>query len=481
MRPDRESAGHSNFYAPAFDVFQCFQKLFLVRIALGQSERGDAAGSDQKSRNPQQTLPKGLDVDPSKFFGEIQMFEPDKQVVGKEDELEVREIGRPIFARNFADGASFLEFSDDQFCGGPTVVEFPNIDRQEAEIGDDDLIGVTLRFEQGQLPRRFFRDRTANDDESSGSLPTGKPENKRSSLQPGTVPTIAKAADSIFDRRHHFGDNGVGDSFSLEKIENSLIEEGRIGPNRYFSDVLGEFRARPFQERNSERSRMGIARQPLGLPCNTRLAFEAKQRRERGSAAFLRIVSDLGFLLIPVHRQHTCIEVENRRCHFRQASSHPIVKTEKPWNTIRPQSGQESAETGGIGIGSKAGQILKHAIVPEQTSHFDSAQPKKNRIDDRKVHFSERIPTVSLRPPQKPSQRHAQPQLLKESLEQNKAPEMCQGLSGKGDANFSTWFGHAILNQLKVSLRSHRHIHKPDPFFPLNFWPYHNKLVSIHA
>ncbi len=374
------------------------------------------------------------------------MLEPNEQVVGKEDELKIRQIGRPIFARDFADGAPFLEFSNHKFCSRSSVVEFPNVDRQETEIGDDDLIGIALGFEQRQLPRWFFRDRPSNDNETSGLLPTGKPEHKRSGFQPGTVTTIPKTADSIFDRWRHFGDNGVGGSFPLEKIEYFLIEECRVGSNRDFSDVLGKFRPSSFQERDGERSWMGISGQPFGFPCNTRLAFETKQRRERGAPPFLRIVSNLGFLLVPVHRQHACIEVENRRLQICQTSFDPIVKTEEPENPMPSQSRQKSAKTRGVGIASKTRQILKYAVLPQQAGHFDSSKPQENWIEKGQNYFSESVSRVPFPHLQGVCQAASESQPLKKSLKQQQTAKVRQGVPGKTYADFSACFGHWKYN-----------------------------------
>lgn len=364
------------------------------------------------------------------------MLEPNEQVVGKEDELKIREVGRPIFAWDFADGASFLEFSDHQLCGGPAVVEFPNVDRQEIEVGDNDLIGVSLCLEQSPLPGWFFRDRTTNDHESSGFFPSGWAEHKRGGLQPRTIPTIPKPADPILDRREHFGDDGIGNAFSLEKIENFLIEKGRVGPNRYFPDVFWKLRKRSFQKRNGQRSRMSVSRQPLGLPRNAALTLETEQRREGRTASFLGVVSDFGFLLMAVHRQHACIEVENHRRQIHQTLSDPVVKAEQLRNSIRSQSGQKSAKTRGVGIGSKARKIPEDTILPKQVCRLDPANPQQNRIQQRQSYISESVPSVSFSKPQFVGQAASKFQLLKKPLKQQQTAKVRQALSSKTYADF---------------------------------------------
>jgi hypothetical protein len=63
--------------------------------------------------------------------------------------VEVSLVGEEVMARNVAECVIALELANDQFAPGAVVVEAPEIKRLQAEIGNQNLIMVAAKLEQG--------------------------------------------------------------------------------------------------------------------------------------------------------------------------------------------------------------------------------------------------------------------------------------------------------------------------------------------
>jgi len=376
-------------------MFQCFHELLLVRIARGQSKGGSAMRTNQQSRYPKQPLANRVNRQSLKGFGKIEMFEPCQQVVGEENKVKIGQVGCPILARNFSHRIPLLQFSDDQLRRDSMVVELPDIEGKEREIGDKSLIGVALHREQRQLPRGFFRNGASNDDKAAGRLPGERLIHERRCLQPGTVAPVAQSPESVFQVFGQLGHNGVKEVFLLQIRQKILVEEGGIGSDEHLCDRGRQFGHAALQEWDCHRTRMGIAGQPLPFPAHSTLPLETQQRMEGWPPSLLGIESHPRFFLRAIDREHCRIQVENGGAAAHQPRPEAVVKTLKSSNAVSSEARQKSPQGTGIGICPKSRDVLEDAILLKQLHGFDSTQPQHYRVEQGQDNFSECVPNIS--------------------------------------------------------------------------------------
>src|SRR4030042_6950696 len=114
--------------------------------------------------------------------------------------MEIELVGCETFGWNLGQGIIFFQLPDNDFdrCSGP--VEIPNLFCSEREIGDKDVISVTLQSEKRQLFGVFLGEGTADDYKTMGVLP---PERFVKQLGCSPVflePVITKIPYFVFDR-----------------------------------------------------------------------------------------------------------------------------------------------------------------------------------------------------------------------------------------------------------------------------------------
>jgi len=85
--------------------------------------------------------------------------------------MEIELIGLETVCRNLGQSITFFEFPDSDFdrCSGP--IKIPNLFCSEREIGDKDLITVTLQSEKCQLFGVFLGERATDDNKTMRLLP----------------------------------------------------------------------------------------------------------------------------------------------------------------------------------------------------------------------------------------------------------------------------------------------------------------------
>jgi hypothetical protein len=166
-------------------------------------------------------------------------------VVGKEENLEKRYIGHPILGGNLAQRVIVEKLPDVLLDSGSLGVKPPHSPGMSLQIGDQDMIGIFLIFEEGQLLGfdGVFGNGTSHDDESMSFFPTVGLVSKLSNL-----PSVAEffepaGSGSNFDGRIFLGDNCIAITFLIEPFDHLLLEESRIGPepDTRSGDSFGNF------------------------------------------------------------------------------------------------------------------------------------------------------------------------------------------------------------------------------------------------
>jgi hypothetical protein len=188
--------------------------------------------------------------------------------------VEIGLIGSPIFCGDFPQGIGFEEFSNNKFSRGSLIVETPEIQGLQREIGDDHMVGIASHLEEGKLPGRLFGNETPYHDEALGRLPSpgfvfelGHPEPRKDFL-------VGKTPKVSLNRLGDSGHNGIESGDFLKILGNGMVVEGRIGPCTDLSNTRRQLGDTSFQNLDGVRSRMDIPREvdPRFLGLNPTLA-----------------------------------------------------------------------------------------------------------------------------------------------------------------------------------------------------------------
>lgn len=99
-------------------------------------------------------------------------LEPIQQVVSQLDDLGKRLVGQKVLCGDLSQRIGILQLADDQFGAGPLIVEAPQVQGGQREIGDEDLVGVAAHLEQMQWRRRLFGKRLPDHHKASRSRPS---------------------------------------------------------------------------------------------------------------------------------------------------------------------------------------------------------------------------------------------------------------------------------------------------------------------
>ena len=227
--------------------------------------------------------------------------------------MEIGLIGSPISGRNFPQAVGFQKFLNNKFSRSSLVVESPEIERLQGEVGNNHLVGISPHLEEGELPGRFLWKKTSNDDESLSGFPSPgfvfefrAPDSRRDLL-------VTKPPKVMLDRLGDSSHNGIEGLNFLEKFDDRMVVEGRIAPDSNLSNSRGQLRYASLQEIDGMRSRMDIAREIDSFPNISCFAFEAEKGLIGRPSPFLWIVAHPGSFLLTVDRKNLGIEVDDHR------------------------------------------------------------------------------------------------------------------------------------------------------------------------
>lgn len=84
----------------------------------------------------QDFLPQRLQCCRLELPRQTQTLKPVHEVVGQQKQMEVRFVGQVVPRRNVTQSVVALELLDDQFDGGAVVVETPEVEWLERQVGD---------------------------------------------------------------------------------------------------------------------------------------------------------------------------------------------------------------------------------------------------------------------------------------------------------------------------------------------------------
>lgn len=113
--------------------------------------------------------------------------------------MEVGFVGQEVMAGDVAECVISLELANDQFDTSTVVVEAPEVERLQRQIGDQDLVVVAAELEQCQLLARLFGLWAANDHEATAAPPAGRLVAELGDLDAAARTGVAQVGEPALD------------------------------------------------------------------------------------------------------------------------------------------------------------------------------------------------------------------------------------------------------------------------------------------
>jgi hypothetical protein len=219
------------------------------------------------------------------------------------------------------------------------------------------MVSIFAVFEESELLGLdgILRNGTSYDDKAMGFLPFVGfvSEFRHFPSAPKLFETTFSG--SSFDRGVFFGHNHITATRGIEKLDDPLAKESRIGsnPNTRSGNVLRSLRQTDLQEGNRPGTGGSISGTERPMPKFLEMSFEAKQRMVGSPAMFPGIVAHTGPLHLSVDGQDDGIQIENQRGSGsgkdKQSGSKLIVQGNELPDTLGGKPLQESPQSRLIG------------------------------------------------------------------------------------------------------------------------------------
>ena len=102
-------------------------------------------------------MAQGLQRGALKLRRQAEPLEPVDEVVGEQEQMEVRLVREEVASGDAAQGVVPFELLDEQLDAGAVVVEAPEIERLQRQVGDQDLVVVLAELEEASTARSVPR------------------------------------------------------------------------------------------------------------------------------------------------------------------------------------------------------------------------------------------------------------------------------------------------------------------------------------
>src|SRR6266403_1944192 len=270
------------------------------------------AGSQQLRRHQKDLLAQGCQGGALKLRRQTKPLEPIDQVVSEQQQMKISFVGQEVMRRNLAQVITALEFANDPFQARSAVVEAPQVQWLQREIGDKHLIKILAQLEESQLVAGPFR---LGSSHYYKAVTFFQPEwlvEELSGENVSPMLVVAQAGKPLLDGLSQLGgDHKV--SFSLLQPGNGLVVvETLVGADDNVFDPSGKLGKTGLEQRTNPSASINMSGTQLPVPEVLRLSFEAEQRVIRSAPGLERIVTNIGTFLSPVDDQRSGVQVENQ-------------------------------------------------------------------------------------------------------------------------------------------------------------------------
>jgi len=360
--------------------------------------------------------------------------------------MKVSVVGKEVTSRDLAQRVISLELSDNPFDSRPTIVEAPDVEGPQIEIGNQGLIVVAPELEQGQLLVRLFGLRSSNNYEAVRMKPANGLIIKFGCLHSWTDRDVFQVSQLAFDRSGEPGDDDKASFALFQPLDDPAVVKSFVGADDHRSDFRRDFGEASFEQIQGTAGSMNISRAQLPMPEVFGSSLEAKQWMIRASSTLGGIVTDFCALLFSVDYKDGGIEVEDQ-ARWQMGFGHhlgqePVVEFAQPGQSLGCHAKQETSEGAGVGVSRQSAQVPKDTIVLQQLCCFDSFETKNDRVQDGKQQFPDGVAIVPLDKAYLCCNRILEPNAGQKTMKQIHPAIMGESSVSKRNNQFSRPLGH---------------------------------------
>jgi hypothetical protein len=174
--------------------------------------------------------------------------------------MEIELVGLETVCRNLGQSITFFQFPDSDLDRCPGPIKIPNFFCSEREIGDKDLIAVTLQSKKCQLFGIFLGEGATDDYKTMRLLPPERSVEKLGSSPVLLEPVITKIPYSVFDRVCHLGYDHIANALLVQGLDKFVIEKTGVGSYSDSIDTRGDLLETFFEEFWSTRRGINVSR-----------------------------------------------------------------------------------------------------------------------------------------------------------------------------------------------------------------------------
>ena len=198
--------------------------------------------------------------------------------------MKVSVVGKEVTGRDLAQRIISLELSDNPFDSRSTIVEAPDVEGPQIEVGNQDLVVVAPEFEQCQLLVRLFRLRSSNNYEAGRMKPANGLIIKFGCLHSWTHRDVFQVSQLAFDRSGESGNDDKASFALLQPLHDPAVVKSFVGADDHRSDFRRDFGKASLEQIQSAAGSMNISRTQLPVPEVFGSSLEAKQWMIRASS-----------------------------------------------------------------------------------------------------------------------------------------------------------------------------------------------------
>ena len=226
--------------------------------------------------------------------------------------MKVSVVGKEVTGRDLAQRVIPLERSDNPFDSRSTIVEAPDVEGSQIEIGNQDLIVVAPEFEQCQLLVRLFGLRSSNNYEAVRMKPANGLIVKFGCLHSWTHRDVFQMSQLAFDRSGESGNDDKASIVLFQPLDDPAVVKPFVGADDHRFDSRRDFGKASFEQIQGTAGSMNISRAQLPAPEVFGSSLEAKQWMIGASSTLGGIVTDFCALLFSVDYKDGGIEIEDQ-------------------------------------------------------------------------------------------------------------------------------------------------------------------------
>src|SRR6266478_676789 len=383
------------------DLAQGVSPGMLARATGGQQQVRPVVRAHQLSGHQEDALAQGLKGSFLHLRWQAQSLEPVDEIVGEQEKMKVRLVGKEVARGDGAKRVIAFELSDDELDARPIVVETPEVQRLQHKVRDEDLVVIASELEQSQLRGRFFGLRSADHDEAEGARPAVRLITELGRLHAAADGAITQRRELALDRLSQPRDDHKAGALELEPLDQRMVVKSLVCPHNHALSRIGALGKAGLQQSLDPTGGVGVAGPQLPVPVILALALEAQQGVIGRSTALDRVVTDSGVLLLTVENQYGRVHIEQQSSRPMRSIGHAfeefVVQRTQARQHLRCCAQQKPAQACCLRIVRQSRQILEDAILSQQLCRLESFEAEDHRIEERQQHLADAVAIVALR------------------------------------------------------------------------------------